>query len=127
LFYRNRADTGGAVDLYRADVEIQGSVFQANQTTLLKPEGGVGGAISAFSSDHADASTGSGAINRRASRLVVTQSLVQGGGEVARASVLGGCLFAAGDNARVTGTGGVPAAGALARQPGRGALHGTRF
>ncbi len=127
LFVRNRADAGGAVDLYRADVQIQGSVFQGNQTTLVKPEGGVGGAIAAFSADQADASTELGAVNRRPSRLVVTQSLVQGGGEVARASVLGGCIFAAGDNARVSGTGGVPAAGTLAENRARVEIRGTVF
>ena len=39
LFPRNRADVGGAVDDYRAVVEIHGSVFQGNQTHGGKPVG----------------------------------------------------------------------------------------
>ena len=71
LFARNRANVGGGVDGYRSDVEIHGSVFQANA--------GAGGAVAMVSPDFADSSTGFGAINRPNGRLVVTQSLLQGG------------------------------------------------
>src|SRR6185436_2654431 len=90
LFFRNRADMGGALDDYRANVEITGSVFQGNQTTLVKPVGGAGGAIAVFSADFADSSTASGAINRPAARLAVTQSFFQGGPDVAKVPFSGG-------------------------------------
>ena len=105
LFQGNGADFGGAVDNYRADVEIHGSVFQANA-------GEVGGALAAESSDFADPSTGNGAINRRSARLVVGQSLLQGGG--AKTPVTGGCILASGDTNRMYGSGGVAQAGTLA-------------
>ncbi|HEY7215698.1 MAG TPA: hypothetical protein VIC28_13790, partial [Thermoanaerobaculia bacterium] len=127
LFYRNRADMGGALDNYRANVEISGSVFQGNQTTSVKPVGGAGGAIAVFSSDFADSSTGSGAINRPAARLAVTQSLFQGGPEVAKAPFSGGCILASGDIPRMYGGGGVPRAGTLADNPARVEIRGTVF
>lgn len=127
LFYRNRADMGGALDNYRANVEITGSVFQGNQTTLIKPVGGAGGAIAVFSADFADSSTGSGAINRPAARLVVTQSLLQGGSEVAKAPFTGGCILAGGDGPRMYGGGGVPQAGTLADNRARIEIRGTVF
>src|SRR6185295_7801962 len=127
LFLRNRADLGGAVNNYRAIVEIHGSVFQANQTTLLKPEGGAGGAIAALSADQADASTDFGAINRRPARLVITQSLLQGGSEVARAPDSGGCILAGGDGLRVYGGGAVPPAGTLAENRATVELRGVVF
>jgi hypothetical protein len=125
LFLRNRADMGGAVDGYRSAVEISGSVFQGNQSTLAKPVGGAGGAISMLSPDFADASTGFGAINRPAARLVVTQSLLQGGGEVARAPFNGGCILASGDIPRMYGGGTVPQAGTLADNRARIEIRGS--
>lgn len=127
LFLRNRADTGGAVDNYRAVAEISGSVFQGNQTTLVRPTGGAGGAISVFSSDFSDASTGSGAINRRSARLVITQSLLQGGDEVAQDPQGGGCLLVAGDSARMYGGGQVTAGGTLEVNRAQVEIRGTVF
>jgi hypothetical protein len=99
LFALNRADLGGGLDNYRADVEVDGAVFQANQTTLAKPAGGFGGAISALSADSAS----DGDVNRRPSRLVISQSLIEGGSGVAQAPVSGGCILVAGDAGRVYG------------------------
>ncbi len=99
LFALNRADVGGGLDDYRADVEVDGAVFQANQTTLAKPAGGFGGAISALSADSAS----DGDVNRRPSRLVISQSLIEGGSGVAQAPVSGGCILVAGDAGRVYG------------------------
>jgi len=127
LFVGNRADLGGAVDDYRAVVEVYGSVFQANQATLARPEGSSGGAISVLSSDFADSSTGFGAVNRRAARLVVGQSLFQGGPGIARASVGGGCILAGGDGARQYGGGSVPQAGTLADNRAQVEIRGTVF
>ncbi len=127
LFLRNRADFGGAVDGYRSVVEISGSVFQGNQTTLLKPAGGAGGTISILSADFADPSTGFGAINRPPGRLVLTQSLLQGGPEVAKAPFTGGCILAGGDGLRMFGGGDVPQAGSLVDNRARIEIRGTVF
>jgi predicted outer membrane repeat protein len=127
LFLRNRADVGGAVDGYRAVVEISGSVFQGNQTTLVKPAVGAGGAIAALSSDFSDASTSFGAINRRSAKLVISQSLLQGGSEVATEPHTGGCILAGGDGSRMFGGGGVPVAGTHADNRARIELRGVVF
>src|SRR4051812_39072457 len=94
LLAQNQADYGGGVDSYRADVGIQGSVFQANGGPLG------GGAISSLSIDWADGSTANGTINRRSARLVIDRSLLQGGG------ASGGGLVAGGDRSRGCGGGG---------------------
>ena len=125
LFRGNRADLGGAVDDYRAVVEIYGSVFQANQSTAARPDGGVGGAIAALSADHSDASTNFGAINRRAARLVVAQSLLQGGAGIGRVSISGGCILAGGDGVRQYGGGAVPQAGTLAENRASVEIRGS--
>lgn len=117
LFVQNRADYGGAVDSYRADVQIAGSVFQRN-------EAGVGGAISSLSLDNSDASTDNGATNRRPARLVVDRSLLQGGGAAPRS---GGCILAGGDDYRAYGGGPVPPAGTLADNRSRVEVHNTVF
>jgi hypothetical protein len=126
LLLRNRAELGGAIDAYRAVVEITGSVLQGNQTSLVQSPG-IGGAISIFSRDGSDASTGFGALNRRPGKLVVSQSLLPGGGEVARPSHRGGCVAAIGDLARMYGAGGLPPAGTLADNRARMELHGVVF
>jgi hypothetical protein len=100
-FVRNRADTGGAVDGFRAFIDVHGSVFQGNQSTATRPDFGAGGAIAVFSND------GTGDVNRRSSRLTVTRSLLEGGSGVERAARSGGCLFAAGDSNRAYGDNGI--------------------
>ncbi len=127
LFVLNRADFGGAVDNYRAVVEIDGSVFRGNQSTRAKPGIGAGGAISALSSDFPDSSTQGGAINRRPARLVIAQSLLQGGGEVETAPLTGGCVLASGDVPRVYGGTGVPLAGTVAENQAKVEIRGTVF
>jgi hypothetical protein len=113
LFLRNRADVGGAIDTYRAVVNVDRSVFRGNQTTRSRPERGAGGAIAVVSADFADSSTNNGAANRRSAQLTMSRSLLQGGGEVERAPYAGGCLFASGDSNRQYGQGGVGASGSL--------------
>lgn len=127
LFLRNRADFGGAVDVYRAEVEIDGSVFRGNQSTRAWPGRGAGGAISAFSADFPDASTQNGAVNRRPARLTLVQSLLQGGSEVETAPLSGGCVLASGDTPRVYGGTGVPLAGSVAENRARLEVRGTVF
>jgi predicted outer membrane repeat protein len=127
LFLRNRAEVGGAVDIYRADVEIHGSVLRGNWTKPAGPDGGAGGAIAALSADFADSSTDFGAVNRRASRLVVTQSLIQGGSEIARVPNIGGCIVAGGDGLRMYGGGAVAPAGTLEENRARVEVRGAVF
>ena len=105
LLTQNRADIGGGVDSYRANVEIDGSVLQRNEAV----QGG--GAVSALSGDNPDSSTDNGAINRPAARLVIDHSLLQGGGATPQG---GGCVMVQGDTARAYGVGQVPLAGTVA-------------
>jgi predicted outer membrane repeat protein len=117
LFQRNGAAVGGAVDGYRADAEISGSVFQANN--------GAGGAISMVSGDSADSSTAGGTINRRSARLVVTRSLLQGGPQAS--STIGGCILAGGDGNRMYGDGGITPDGTLADNRAQVQIRGVVF
>src|SRR6185295_18660179 len=59
--------------------------------------------------------------------LAVTQSLLQGGPEVAKAPFSGGCILASGDIPRMYGGGGVPQAGTLADNRARIEIRGTVF
>ncbi|MFL6196374.1 MAG: hypothetical protein ACJ75H_19495 [Thermoanaerobaculia bacterium] len=127
LFEGNRADTGGAVDAYRSDVEIHGSAFRGNFTASGGPGTGAGGAVSAFSSDFADGSTGFGAIDRRPVRLVISHTLLQGAGDPARASSVGGCVLASGDAARLYGSATAPPAGTPAENRARVEVRETVF
>lgn len=125
LLVLNRADLGGAIDTYRAIVEIDGSVLRGNQSTRSKPSGKAGGAISAVSPDFNDASTENGAINRRPARLVINGSLIQGGPEVETLPASGGCVLASGDTGRQYGVTGVPLAGTAAENRAQVVIHGT--
>ena len=117
LFQRNGAAVGGAVDGYRSDAQISGSVFQAND--------GAGGAISMVSSDSADSSTAGGTINRRSARLVVTRSLLQGGPQAS--ATVGGCILASGDGNRMYGDGGIAQSGTLADNRAQVQILGVVF
>lgn len=125
LLVLNRADLGGAIDNYRAVVEVDGSVLRGNQSTLAKPSGKAGGAISAVSPDFPDSSTAGGTINRRPARLVINGSLIQGGPEVQTQSASGACLLVSGDTARMYGGTGVPLAGSLADNRAQLVIHGS--
>ncbi len=127
LLVLNRADVGGAIDGYRSVLEIDGSVLRGNQSTLAKPGGMAGGAISALSADFPDTSTNGGAINRRPVRLVINGSLIEGGSEVQTPSAIGACLLLAGDTARQYGGTGVPLDGSPADNRAQVVIHGTAF
>jgi len=124
LFQGNRADVGGGVSEYRADVEVADSVFQGNQRNATNYAGGEGGALAATSSDNADASTAFGAVNRRPARLVITRSLIQGGVAAPMAS---GCVLVGGDGVRLNGNGTVPPSGTAAENRARVEIKGTVF
>jgi predicted outer membrane repeat protein len=108
-FDRNRAGLGGGVNIYRAIVEIEDSVFLGNRATAQGPGTGFGGAIAAASND----TPADGNVNRRASELTVRRSLLKGRhAGVTTTAQMGGCLAAIGDMARAYGLG-VPAQGTL--------------
>ncbi|HWM91191.1 MAG TPA: hypothetical protein VN493_10520 [Thermoanaerobaculia bacterium] len=123
-FTGNVAEFGGAIDVYRASAEVRGSWFQNNRAPLTGPFTGAGGAIFASSPDFSDPSTGSGAINRRPARLVLSDSLFQGGGAAAHT---GGCVLVGGDDSRAYGANGVPAAGTLQENRARFEIRRTVF
>ncbi len=118
LFAQNRADYGGGVDSYRADVEIDGSVLQQNEALG-------GGAIAALSGDSADASTDNGAINRRSALLTVDHTLLQGEGATVPQG--GGCILVSGDTAREYGGGSVAPAGTLDDNRAQVVIRGSVF
>jgi hypothetical protein len=124
VFTANVAEFGGAIDLYRSLAEVRGSWFQGNRTPLAGRFTGAGGAIFVSSTDFADSSTGFGAINRRSSRLILSDTLFQGGGTVANT---GGCVLVAGDESRAFGINGVPAAGTLQENRARVEMRRTVF
>ncbi len=110
-FTDNKAAQGGAISNYRAELEIDGSVFDGN--VAIEDTTGVpsGGAISLAAGDFADSSTDFGAINRRSPSLIVRRSLMRGDLTPAPEAADGGCLSASGDLNRRFGDGGVSAAG----------------
>jgi predicted outer membrane repeat protein len=117
-FLDNAADQGGALDSYRAAIEVSGSAFHGNRTPLSAGRLGAGGAISIASNDSAV-----DALNRPPGRLTVSDSLIRGGTTVGNT---GGCLLAEGDWARIYGVG-VPAAGSLAENRSRIELRRVAF
>lgn len=124
VFSGNMAEFGGAIDVHRAIVEVRGSWFQGNRAPLTGTATAAGGAIFVSSTDFADSSTGFGAINRRSARLVLSDTLFQGGGTTAHA---GGCVFIGGDDSRAYGANGVPAAGTLEENRARFEIRRTVF
>lgn len=113
-FTTNQANIGGAVNLYRAKVNISGSLFQGNQANGVGSGNGFGGAIAATSNDGADGSTDGGRINRPAAELSIRDSYIQGSydGVTVQAQAAAG-LEVAGDSYHMYGEGGVPRMGSL--------------
>jgi len=104
-FIDNSADHGGALDSYRAVIEVNGSFFLGNRTPLVPGRLGVGGAIAVASNDSAM----DGANNRPPGRLSVTDSLLQGGVFLPETPAnTGGCIAVEGDWSRIYGVGVAP-------------------
>lgn len=115
-FITNSANIGGGVNVYRADVEIYGSVFKGNQANGQVFSSSFGGSISLNSSDTAD----DGNINRPPAKLVLQDSLLQGRyGSVKTVAQTGGCLFAGGDGPRIDGDPGTIDIGSVAENQTR--------
>jgi len=122
-FFDNAADDGGALDSYRAVIEVNGSLFLGNRTPVVAGRLGVGGAISVASND----SAADGATNRRPGQLTMADSLVQGGAAPPATSAhAGGCVAVDGDWSRAYGVS-IPALGTLAENRAPVALHRMAF
>ncbi|MDY7092173.1 MAG: hypothetical protein SX243_04290 [Acidobacteriota bacterium] len=124
----NRAESGGALDAYRAEVEIFDSVLEGNFTEPQNRPQTFGGAIFLASSDFNDASTQFGLFNRRPASLRLDGSLVDGSlasGEAA--SQNGGCIAAVGDLNRRFGTTAVDPDGTVEENRARITARGTIF
>ena len=121
-FIGNSSENGGGVNLYRAIVEIDNSVFIGNQAIHNGNEVGIGGAMSAISNDTDNAATGGGTINRRSANLTVRDTYVAGipGTTVAQS---GGGIRGNGDNNRVYGGGGVDPMGTVAENRAQLTIH----
>jgi predicted outer membrane repeat protein len=110
-FVTNRAEIGGGVNLYRAVIDIYGSVFLGNQATGLGVGNGFGGAISAHSND----TGGDGNNNRRPASLTIQDSLIQGRySSVTTVGQSGGGISIGGDANRTYGQNGVTQMGTVA-------------
>lgn len=106
-FYGNRAKLGGAVNNYRAIVEVTGSLFEGNRAV----EGaalGAGGAIFSASNETAV----QGLDNRRPAVLTITDSLLRSA-RAEPAAHTGGCVAAGGDVSRAYGENGAIQMGTL--------------
>ena len=121
-FTTNRAIVGGGLNLYRAIVDVNDTVFEGNQATAF------GAAIAAHSNDVADGSTGNGSINRRPAQLTVRDTLIRGRfGSVGNAAPIAGGLYLAGDANRLYGRNGVGQMGTAAQNRGNATLQNVVF
>jgi predicted outer membrane repeat protein len=103
-FINNSAMTGGAITLYQAILQIDGSVFLGNAAKGQGSLGGYGGAISGASND----TSSDGGTNRRSANLTVTDSYIQGRYGATTATGYGaGGIYMAGDFNRAYGANGV--------------------
>lgn len=103
----NRAQLGGGIDSYRGLVEITGSQLSGNRAVEGTAVGSGGGIFASSNETSLD-----GAINRRTSTVLITDSLLQGGigGPAAHT---GGCATVGGDASRAYGQGGASQMGTL--------------
>jgi len=90
-FLLNSAEAGGAVNLYRAIVEVRDSLFRGNRAGAVDGSGNFGGALNVLSNEGVGNA-------RRSGSLFLSGSLVQGRyGAVTTTARAGGCLHVAGD------------------------------
>lgn len=107
-FVGNSANAGGAITNYRANIQIDGSVFQGNRAVGQGNVGGYGGVISASSQD----TPSDGTTNQRNVSLTIRNSLFQG--QPANSNNVGyggGGIAITGDTNRNYGANGVPQMG----------------
>ncbi|MEM9292317.1 MAG: right-handed parallel beta-helix repeat-containing protein [Acidobacteriota bacterium] len=125
-FDNNEGERGGAINGYRAILEISDSVLRGNLATDTASP--TGGGIYLTAADFVDSSTDFGSINRRSGSLLLEDSLVQGAfGGVDIAAGSGGCLSLIGDTNRRDGVGGVAPEGTDAENRVNAVVDGTVF
>ncbi len=101
-FFTNEAEDGGAISMYRSEIEVYDSVFRGNLANGVDARGN-GGAIAASSQD-----SSSDSINRPSSSILIRDSLFQGRfGGTTNAGLRGGCIWTLGDTNRTYGLQGV--------------------
>lgn len=109
IFTTNNADTGGAVNLYRAQAEITNSIFLGNQAVGPGAARAFGGAISALSDDGSNTAT-----NYPSARLVVRSVYIQGRYQsITTTAMAAAGIYAAGDRNRQYGLNGINKKGTL--------------
>lgn len=122
-FIDNDARHGGAVGIFRGEVEVYDSVFRGNFSTEDGQGSRFGGTFKVTSND-----SSSDADDFPVGRLTVVDSFVLGriGGAAGDAEV-GGCVFAQGDVNHGFGQGGVSQTGTLADHRAQVTLERTAF
>ena len=124
-FITNSADTGGGVNLYRAIVEVNDSVFLGNQAVGAKSSNGFGGAMSAISND---TEPFDGGVNRRTANLTVRRTFIQGRyGAVGSAARVAAGIYITGDGCRAFGNCGIGAMDGTAANRANLTLEGVVF
>lgn len=99
LFTGNEGRFGGAIQSFRAELEITGSVFRGNLAAETDAPLGLGGAVVALSSAGFEAGTP----NRPPAAVTVRDSFFQGLVDGSAGAGFGGCLHASGDVAHLAG------------------------
>lgn len=103
-FEDNTATWGGAIAVYRSELQVFGSVFEGNRSIPSRVFPDVptaGGAINITSADLPDNSTNGGVTDRPNASLVLVDSRLTGADDDEARQ--GGCLFASGDVTRLDG------------------------
>jgi hypothetical protein len=109
-FDRNIAEIGGAINIYRADVQIHHSIFLGNQAIGTSSTASFGGAIALSSEDLVT----DGFSNWPSGSIHIEDSYFQGRyGSVGTVAHTGGCFFASGDWRRLDGDPTIPDMGTI--------------
>ncbi len=104
-FLDNQSDIGGAINSYRAELNVERSYFEGNYAYGKGAGRGFGGAIAATSNDVNDASTDWGAVNRRSAIVTVSNSVFRGHPTLLGQTAAG--IYVAGDTNRTYGLRGI--------------------
>jgi hypothetical protein len=121
-FINNEAHMGGAVNGYRADIQIYNSVLLGNRSVGTVHTAAFGGSINLTSTDLPD----TGYNNYRSSILTVKDSFIQGAyGGTTTAAHTGGCIHLSGDWSRIDGDGSVPDIGTIEQNRATGLIERT--
>ena len=122
-FINNTSDIAGAINSFRASVEVYGSVFLGNQANDTSGSSGFGGSISLNSND----GPGDGTDNKPNASLLLENSWLQGRyGSTTTSAISGGCLFANGDGPRLEDDA-TPNAGTVADNRARVTINQSVF